>query len=269
MWKQFAQTLPGVVIENNTISVPEKNVDILLAPVLPTGRWYWHDRQRSAAAMGRQLFIVWEDMWREHEQAVMNYVIARANPTALDRVYARNLAVEVVDSSVCRPFYERFHVQGAPRPSENIALCLHGTIVAMMSFRPVSSIRGTKKSKAIYEMIRYATSRHVVGGASRLHTAFLRMHPDIDHIVSYVDKAMFTGGMYSKLGYTKTADVGSEYWVIENDRRRYKGRYQKKHLRERFGNWICEGRTEKQIRTLYGLHALYDCGKARFDFHRG
>ena len=264
-WNEFGKTIPGATLYERMITLPDQKIDIALAPVIPTERWYWHDKQRSAAGAGRTLFVIWEDVWQQRRGAVIRYIRRKAGCGEEERLFARKLRIEFLRGKRVFPFYERNHVQGPPGSGQHWCLLNGEEIVAAMTFRTASSPRG-RIAKGAQELTRYATSARVVGGASRLHTAFLRANPEVKHIVSYADKAMFTGELYPILGYERTSDVGSEYWVIENGTRYHKSNYQKTRLQKRFGQWICRNRTEKEICALYGLHQIYDCGKIRFDW---
>lgn len=263
-WTDFGSTLKDARVTEETITLLTQKIDFTLAPVVPTEKWYWHDRQRAAQGAGRTLFVIFEDTWELRQDAVKNFIQRRASGG--DRLNARDLEIGFCRNSDAFPFYEKFHVQGRPASGEHWCLFADGEIKAAMTFRTASSLRGMR-SKEVIELTRFATSCDITGAASRLHTAFLRANPDTRHIVSYADKSMFTGDMYLSLGYTKTRDIPSAYWIIENGIRNHQARYQKSVLKKRFGEWICRGRTEKEICSLFGLHRLYDCGKIRFDLH--
>lgn len=61
--------------------------------------------------------------------------------------------------------------------------------------------------------------------------------------------------------------LGTDYKYREygnKDTLFHKSRYQKSHLRSRFGEAACLGKTEKEITEEQGIFRVYDCGKTRW-----
>lgn len=251
LWTEFGASLGA---ETTDTTIAANGVIFELAPLVELPRGYWRDRQRETGA-----FIIFEDTWSHRQDAAMSIIQRRLHPNTARRLHARTLTVDRLKNA--RTFFDRWHVQGPPTAGQTWALLDGAEIVAAMSFRPSSSLRG---QNAVWELTRYATAAQVRGGASRLHTAFLRANPGVSELVTYADRALFTGDMYRHLGYIEASPVDVDYMVVEHGRRRHKSLYQKRRLAKRFGTWLVERYTEREICSMYGLHRVYDCGKRKF-----
>ena len=67
-----------------------------------------------------------------------------------------------------------------------------------------------------WELIRYATSKHIIGGASKLLTHFERTYKP-KSIITYADRRFSQGNMYFKLGFNLNENMSPNYiWVTNN-----------------------------------------------------
>ena len=67
-----------------------------------------------------------------------------------------------------------------------------------------------------WKLSRYATSKHVIGGAGKLLKYFERTYKP-KNIITYVDRKFSQGNMYYKLGFTLTDYISPSYsWINEH-----------------------------------------------------
>ena len=90
-----------------------------------------------------------------------------------------------------------------------------------------------------WELIRYATSKHVIGGASKLLKYFERNYKP-KSIITYADKSITIGNLYYKLGF-KLSKLNSPTYSYVKD------------------NTIISKFFEKHIDTS-SFYKIYNCG---------
>ena len=102
---------------------------------------------------------------------------------------------------------------------------------------------------------------NIVGGASKLFKYFINMHLEIDEIVTFADRRVFTGGMYSELGFKFDGYTPSSYFYLVDGTRRNRMEFQKyKLVKEGYDPSM----TEHEIMLSRGIFRIYDCGNSRY-----
>ncbi len=113
-----------------------------------------------------------------------------------------------------------------------------------------------------YELIRYATSKHVIGGASKLLKYFERKF-NPKSIITYADRRFSQGNMYYKLGFNYLNLAPANYWWI-NSTNLY-NRYQtQKHKLKTLLKKFDENLSESENMFLNHFNKIYDCGNLVF-----
>lgn len=216
---------------------------------------------RLAQAADIRLVQVFEDEWKYRRSAVENLLASAFGKTP--RVFARSCALCPSTSKDVQGFLEQHHIQGAAKGSAVFTLTHRGEVAAVMVFSKVTSERGA--TDAGWELVRYASAGTVVGGASRLFTAFLRAHRP-SRVISYSDRRLFSGGMYEKLGFAKLHDTRPTYTVLVGDQRKHKANFKKSLLAKRLGPEAVTGRTEQEVCKEQGWFRVYDCGVTKWEW---
>lgn len=222
---------------------------------------YHASKQREASEFGVRLIHIFEDEWRTR-RAACELAVAHILGCA-KRSGARTLALIEVGESEAFDFYDNYHLQGAPRQGGvHLALKNNEKIEAVMSFVHRLSRRGTKKDEGVVELIRFAATHAIAGGASRLFSAYLKMRPEVKKIVSYSDNRWFNGGMYERLGFRLTHTTSPNYkYIRANTLRRFtKSLFQKKKLASLLGDKFDPNKTEWENCEANDYYRIYDCG---------
>ena len=262
-----------------------KHIDVYV-PSLKIGVEYhgliWHSEKFSsgptrdyikhneALAAGIRLLHIYSDEWAYRSHVVTAMLHSLIGVTG-KRVFARQCSIELVDDSDATNFYEDTHIQGAVNsPCYNLGLRFEGSLVAVMSFSRVTSIRGSKASAEVRELRRFSTNCTVVGGASRLLRAFLRSFQDVKEVISYSDNRLFTGGMYEKLGFTLTSVSEPSYCYVNPSVkwREEKYKFTRARMVKRTGFTFDPGMSERDNCMANNWHRLYDCGKTKWTLVR-
>jgi hypothetical protein len=255
----------GVEVEHDNRSVlGGLHIDVWV-PAAQVGIEYhgsfWHTQDRvgdkhrekweRATAAGVRLLQVFDFEWLERRSAVENRL--RALLGSDKSVAARKCELRAISKAETKVFFEKTHTQGAPvRSLENYGLYVSGVLVAAMSFG-----KG-RYSKHAWELLRYASEGRVVGGFSRLFTAFVREHAPTD-VVSYCDLRWGDGRVYAANGFLLDGITPPDYWYANREKRvsRYSAQRRPK------------GQTEKDWAEANGYKKVLGVGHQRWVWEAG
>jgi hypothetical protein len=223
-----------------------------------------------AKSHGVRLITIFEDEWLQSPDKV-KAAIDVALGIRSKRIYARNCDTVRLESGESQQFFADNHLQGAPVGGVTLGLLHEGAVVAAMCFTKAASSRG-KTNLNQWELSRYATSCGVVGGASKLLSAFLKQEV-VNEIISYSDNRWFDGKMYEILGFERQKPIPADYTIVlpnRSDRVR-KDQFQLSKLQkwcDKFGvpHSTVEGKSELEATFSLGCGRIYDCGKQKWLF---
>lgn len=269
--------------------VPPKELDIYIpdhALAIEYCGEYWHgarnaeeesfartrhlDKMRACEAKGVRLLTVFENDWRNRPQA-LKHLIKNALGKTDGSVMARKCRIGPVGPVRAREFYEAYHPQGGGGHGRCYGLYDGEELVACMRFAFGINDRGYG-SERVWSLSRYATSKSVAGGASRLLKAFIE-EVDPPRIKSFSDNRYFTGKMYERLGFALEENIPPEYQVYHIktgllpktswQRSKIAARIRDVGSTETY-NHETDHRTEREMTYLLGARRVYDCGKKRW-----
>lgn len=216
---------------------------------------------------GIRLITMYETEWLERPRQVKR-ILRAAIGKLRGRVLARKCEVRAVGSPEAHVFYDKYHVQGGTGNGDHYGLYWRGKLVACMRFTLGSNDRGSNTNRE-WTLSRYATRVNVVGGASKLFTAFLR-DKNPPSVKSFSDNRYYSGGMYEQLGFTLERENKEDYQVWSPKLGlRPKPHYQRRVLQKRLEDHgvqdtydhDADTRTEAEMTYLMGARRIYDCGK--------
>jgi hypothetical protein len=155
-------------------------------------------------------------------------------------VYARKCKIIEVSTVDAKKFLNENHVQGYTTSTTRLGLEYNNELVALMCFSTSRIGIGSRESG--YELVRYASSTRVVGGASKLLSHFTKLY-NPEKIFSYSDNEWSTGDLYKTLGFNLEREVKPSYWYV-------KPREEKMYHRYNFAKYrlVEMGYDAKQIR---------------------
>lgn len=286
---EFLTTFTGVERRNRTVLKP-KELDIYLPELKLAVEYcgeYFHGvasadeislkkrnhitKHRYCAELGIRLITLFELEWKERNQQVRRLLRAAVGKLK-GRVFARKCDVKSVPIKQAREFFEKYHIQGGSGTGEHYGLYWNEKLVACMRFTFGGNDRGTGAKNRSWTLSRYATRINVVGGASRLFSAFVQEHQP-EEVKSFSDNRFYSGGMYEKLGFVLDAELPEDYQVWSPKLGlRPKSHYQRRQLQTRLDEHGVDDtfdaetdpRTESEMTYLMGCRRLYDCGKKRW-----
>lgn len=174
------------------------------------------------------------------------------------KIYARSCKVCFISESDASEFLNAYHLQKSVRGQVIcIGLIYNGELVSVMTF---GQPRYTNKYQ--FELLRYATvsDLRIVGGASKLFKLFVdEVNPT--SIISYCNRAKFTGDIYTKLGFellrhNPPAKVWSKDSKIITDIMLHQRGYD-----QLFNTNYGKGTNNEELMRQNGWRSVYDCGQ--------
>lgn len=197
---------------------------------------------------------------------VQSRILNAVNHTSITKVFARKTQLRKIDSKLHTKFMDSNHIQGSCASTHRYGLYFGDLLVAVMSFSKPRVIMNNSKRVDSYEITRYATLRgyNVVGGASKLLSAFIKdLGPDVK-IFSFADLRWGDGTLYSSLGLNYVSTSRPNYWYIVDEQPVHRYRYAKHNLKKMFPETFAVDKTEYQIMVENGFDRVWDCGSKLF-----
>ena len=113
-----------------------------------------------------------------------------------------------------------------------------------------------------YELLRYCSSKSVVGGAKKLFKYFIDNY-NPDNIISYCDRAKFNGNVYTTLGF-KLLNFGSPscHWYEPKSQKHFTDNLVRQRGFDQLMNAnYGKGTSNEELLIQHGFVPIYDCGQ--------
>lgn len=175
-------------------------------------------------------------------------------------VFARKCVVKTVGKEVFK-FLNANHMQGFAPTTIKLGLYYNGDLVAVMCFSGARKGIGKDRGPDAYELVRYASSVRVVGGASKLLSYFEKAYsPEL--VYSYSDNSISDGNLYKVIGFELEKDNKEDYkyGICSDEKLYHRFGFRKGALKEKLDIYD-EKYTEKELMKMNGYYRCYDAGK--------
>jgi hypothetical protein len=214
-----------------------------------------------AKAHGIRLLQIYSDEWEIRADAVKTLIKGALG--IVETANARSTKLIRLDNKASAEFMNAHHVQGTANAMASYGLSMNNEVIAVMQFATAYSRRGTSKSSGVYELARFASTKRIRGGASKLMKAFITDFAP-KGLISYVDHRFFDGGMYSKLGFVQAGKPAVDYEYLFQKKRWHKSSFKKSSMRKRFGDIFPDDWTERQMADHIGAVRLWNAGRTTY-----
>jgi len=260
------------IIKNKEIDIfiPEKNIAIEYNGL------YWHStkvredknyhlyKTIECNKKGIRLIQIFEDEWFNKKDIVKRKITSILGCNN-NKIYARKCVIkEITDTKIKNIFLNENHIQGEDKSKIKIGLYYKDELISIMTFSSPRMIMKGIKHTQTYELSRYATKYHIVGGASKLLQYFIKKY-NPQNIYSYSDNRWsdMNSNMYSKIGFVKEKVSGPGYYYTKNFTERiHRFNFSKQNLKKMGIN--IEGKTESKIMEEQGYYKIWDCGVTKY-----
>ena len=272
-------TYDGKIIENNKQTLKELELDIYIPDkklAIECNGNYWHSELNGkdknyhlnktilCEKEGIHLIHIFEDEWLNKQEIVKN-ILRHKLGLSTDKIYARQCDTREINNESTNKFLNNYHIQGGSKSLIKLGLFYENELVGVMTFGKRRLALGKKNSeKDEYELLRYATSKNVVGGAGKLLAYFIK-HYNPKEIISYADRRWSQGNLYEKLGFQKIGETPINYWYFKNNyiNRIHRFNFRKNILNKKLENFD-PNLTEWQNMQLNGYDRIWDCGNLNY-----
>lgn len=269
----------GLTIQTQHILSSGKTIDILI-PSLNIGieycGLYWHnehspeprdhnyhaDKMKTATAEGIRLITLFEDEWLTRRLQVENALksILGVSKTSIG---ARTCTVDTLNVNDAHSFMRTHHLQGRAQ-DVRFAVGLHSNDV-LVAAMTLGRHHRQGQDALVLNRLCFASDVSIAGGASRLFSAACTWARANGHakIISWSDNRWFTGGVYSKMGFSLAEELPPDYTYVvrKAPRERLSKQSQKKNRVN-----CPPGLTEHEWARERGLARVWDCGHKRWEF---
>lgn len=236
---------------------------------------YWHselshnktaeyhlNKLKSCEAKGYKLITIFSDEWVYKKNIVKDKLLSIFGKSYSKKINARDCEIKIIDNKLSKIFYESYHIQGYAKGFINLGLYYNNDLVACMTFCKQREFINSIKEDDTYELLRYASSNIVRGGAGKLLKHFEKtVNPK--KIISYADARWSTGQLYKALGFTNNNILNPGYWYTNDYSTRFHRFNFTKSKLVRNGN--STELTEWEIMQRLGYDRIWDCGQYRFE----
>ena len=173
---------------------------------------YHQKKFLCAKEQGIHLINIFDVDWNNNKDKIKMYLKSLLTPSTV--IQARKCCIECITKELANEFTDKYHLQGRCNLSTiHYGLYYNNELLAVMSF---GNLRYKEREKHRYELYRYCVKDNylIIGGANKLLKAFEREYTP-KYLRSYSNNDYFTGGIYSKLGfsYVKQCTV-TYYWFM-------------------------------------------------------
>ena len=203
------------------IFIPEKNIGF------EYNGSYWHndkqkdknyhyDKVTNAQNEGIRLIHIWDYEWLHNQEQIKSYIKAQLG-LCEHRIFARKCEIREIGFKTAKSLLE-YHQQKATAANHYIGLYYENELVLIMLFGKTTKNIFTNNPIAEWEVKREVCKEgySVVGGKSKVFNYFVKKY-NPQSIVSYVDRAKFTGKSYEILGFNLEKINKPRYdWVYKD-----------------------------------------------------
>lgn len=222
------------------------------------GRDYHLNKTNACKEKGIRLIHIFEDEWTTKQDLVkakLAHILGKSKEKAIG---ARKTTLVELTSLETEPFLDQNHIQGYIPSAVRLGLKYQEELIAVATF---SKSRFDKENS--WEVIRYATSKPVQGGFSKLLKHFLSLKPEVKRLVSYADLRWSTGEVYRKFGFElELISTPGYYWgkgTVRHNRQKFM-----KHKLSKILPIFDPAKTEEENCQENGYWKVYDCGQQKW-----
>lgn len=241
---------------------------------------YWHSDKKKDKDfhinktiffkdLGVRVIHIFEDEWLNKQEIVKSKIRNILKVSDSEKIAARKITVREITNKEKTLFLDSYHIQGSDHSGIKLGGFYNDELITVMTFSKLrNSLGSRKKNPGEYELSRYATSKNVIGGFSKLLKYATRNY-DINYIKTFADLRWsdFKNNVYSKNGFTVSHISDPNYFYIpfSSKMRYHRFNFRKQVLKERFPEFYEDKLTEFQIMDKTNYSRIWDCGNLVYE----
>lgn len=268
----FIQSIyEGNIIENDRDILKPKELDIYIPDkkvAIEFNGVYWHskydknyrlNKTEECNKLGIRLIHINKYDWT-FKKDICKSIIASSLNIYQEKIYARNCICKEIDSKTYREFLEDNHISGSVNSSIRLGLFYKNRLVQVAGW---GKSRFKKDEIELHRMCTLLNIQ-VIGGFSKLVK-----HSGISDFISYVDRSLYNGSGYFKLGFDQLDITPPSYKYFNNEGESYSRFETQKHkLKNLLKDKFDENLTEEENMLNAGFFKIYDCGNLKLEYKK-
>ena len=203
---------------------------------------YWHsdkfkqeknyhlNKTIECEKIGYRLIHIFEHEWINKQDIVKAKLKSIFNRDQ-QSIYARKCVIKEIDTKTKNEFLNRTHIQGEDKSNVKLGLFYNNELIACMTF---CKSRFNKNFE--WELSRYSSSKHVIGGAGKLLKYFENNYKP-KGLITYADRRYSQGKLYFMLGFTFDHFSSPNYFYTKGNMRFNRIKFQKHKLKNILKNF--------------------------------
>ena len=214
---------------------------------------------------GIRLIHIFEDEWVYNKDIIKSKLKHILQEDKNKPIYARNCEIENITD--CKDFLNKNHIQGDVAASIKLGAFYKEELVAVMTFgKKRVALGNTKHTSGEYELLRFATSKRVIGIANKLFSYFTKKY-NPNKITTFADKRYSVGNLYEKMNFKFVADTKPNYWYFKRggNIRWHRYGFAKHNLSKRLKKYD-DSLSEWQNMQLNDYDRIWDCGNKKYEW---
>lgn len=265
------------IIRNDRKILPDnKELDIYIPSLkfaIEYNGFYWHSEDKVGTSIhykkwkackeaGIQLFSVWEDYWLENKdltKRMLSVKLGAGDPSG--KIFARKTIISEVPNKAANNFLSKNHLQGPRISSKFYGLYEEDNPKELVALLGILLTEGGK----VAEISRFASSKRVVGGFSKLLKHAILTNIDVERIFTYSDNNISLGQVYEINGFTEKRDNIRSYFYAINQKRVHRRKYTKEKYRTNPALKFDASLSESKLASLNKLDRVWDSGNTRWE----
>jgi len=228
--------------------------------------WHADDRPRkntmrvkhhALALQGIRLISIFDFEWHTRRNAVEN--ILQAATGQQQSIGARKITVRAITPAESRKFLDQWHIAGFVAGKCYLGLFYNDRLVGVATFGQ------SRFESGVFELLRYATDCHVIGGLQKTIKA-ARAMLNFKRLVSYCDLRYGTGQSYAKAGFKLASITPPDYWWFKGNSHfsRYQTQRHKLAKHAEFAPFYASQFTEREICEAAGYRKISGIGHQKW-----
>ena len=247
------------------IYIPDKKIAIEFNGL------YWHSEKKgkdktyhynkwlACKEKNIQLIQIWEDDYKRNPELIKNMLAHKLGVSQQEKVYARKTVAKILNKKQADDFLNKNHIQGSVDARLRYGLFYNDELVSVILLKTESKTKGETLN-----LLRYATSKNVVGGFTKLMKHVEKENPNAKDIITFSDNNVSNGGLYLNNGFVEAGIIKPDYMYVANGVRNHKFGYRLKRFKNDPNLQWVEGYTEKELAELNKLLRVWDSGKVKY-----
>lgn len=260
------EIIKNYTINDTKVSMFFKDINIALdfcglyehSEIMGKHKKYHYNNTKLFQENEIQLLTLFEDEWVLKQDIIKSKLKSILGYDDREKVYARKCEIVNITGRERKELLNNYHIQGNNVTSINLGLKINEKLVAVMGLK--------YKENNIYDLNRFTTNCHVVGGFSKLLKYFQNNY-NWGEIITFADLrwSQWGANLYQKNGFSYEYDSQPNYFYFKlpNLHRHSRVKFQKHKLHKVLESF--DG-TLTEVQNMYnnGYNRIFDCGNIKF-----